>query len=204
MKKRNDLPNYLRLKHEFDIERLRECYNQTIPNMFEGWDAVSQKCATKFVDLQDEKYTSVSLTKYKDNGYSVMGKSELDERNYTELEDWVKGTYFEEVINTFTGTACRVRILKMEPGGTLLPHIDYNTDYNVRVHIPIYTNPWALFATKRKESEVSVHHMPDDGGSWFINQGWEHSAWNFGKTPRIHLLIALNDQTDIENALLKS
>ena len=201
MKKRDELPNYLRLKYQFDIDMLRACYEENKYHMSEIWDAVSQKCATKFVDIQDEKYTSVSLTEFTDNGYTVMGKQELDERNYTTLVDWVKGTYFEEVIQTFTGTACRVRILNMNPGAVLLPHIDYNTDYNVRVHIPIHTNDWALFGTRRKSGDVIVHHMPADGGCWFINQGWEHSAWNFGKTPRVHLLIALNDQTDIEDAL---
>lgn len=201
MKKREELPNYLRLKQKFDINELRICYEENKEKMHESWDAVSKKCATKFVDIEDDKYTSIGLTNFIDNGYEIMGDKEFDERNYTSLMDWVSGTYFEEVIKSFHGTACRIRLLKMSPGAILMPHIDYNTTYNVRVHIPIYTNPWALFGTKRKDGEVKVHHMPDDGGCWFINQGWEHSAWNFGKTDRIHLLIALNDQTDIENAL---
>lgn len=201
MKKRDDLPNYLKLNKQFDINELRKCYEDNKEHMTTQWDAVSQNCAPNFTDLEDPKYSSVSLSKFTDNGHVVMGDKKFDERNYDTLQDWVKGTYFEEVLNSFTGQALRVRILKMNEGAVILPHIDYNTTYNVRIHIPIYTNPWATFGIKRKTGDVEFQHMPADGSAWFINQGWEHSAWNFGKTPRVHIIFALNDQTDIEDAL---
>lgn len=201
MKKREELPNFLRLNKQFDIDELQRCYEENKVWMNEEWDALSRNCAPNFTDLENLKYASVALSEFTDNGYSVMGNKRFDERNFDTLQDWVKGTYFEEVLNSFTGQPQRVRILRMDEGAVILPHIDYNTTYNVRVHIPIYTNPWSSFGVKRKTGDVEFQHMLADGGAWFINQGWEHSAWNFGKTPRIHIIFALNDQTDIEDAL---
>ncbi len=202
MKRRQELPSYLRLNHKFDIDKLRKCYEENKHHMESKWDAITVHCAAdRYIDVDDLKYTASALTKFEDNGFAIRGKKKYDERNYTQVLDWVKGTYFEEVLNSFSGKPSRARILTMLPGGKLLPHIDYNTDYNIRIHIPIYTNSWALFGTRRQGEEVVVHHMPADGHCWFVNVGWEHSAWNFGDTPRVHLIFAMNNQEDIEDAL---
>ena len=202
MKRRQDLPNYLRLNQKFDIEKLRKAFEDCKENVAPRWDPISIKCGGHVhLDTDTPTYQCYHLSKFVDNGYKQFGSTKYDERNYSGLQDWVKGTYFEEVLSSFSDDPCRARILSMNPGGKLLPHIDYNTDYNVRIHIPINTNPWAMFGIRRKDSDVDIFNMPADGSCYFINQGWEHSAWNLGKTPRDHIVIALRSQKDIEDAL---
>ena len=85
----------------------------------------------------------------------------------------------------------------MKPKGFILPHMDYNTSYSVRYHIPIQTNPWSYIGIQRKNELPEVKHLPADGGVWFINQGWKHSAWNLGQTDRIHLIVSVMGQDDL-------
>ena len=86
----------------------------------------------------------------------------------------------------------------IRPGGHILPHIDYNTDYSVRYQIPIQTNDWSYFGIQRKNEKPEVRHFPADGSVWFFNPGWNHSAWNMGKTNRIHMIICVNGQEDLK------
>ena len=91
----------------------------------------------------------------------------------------------------------RTRLAFVKPGGFIMPHIDFNTDIGIRCCVPIYTNPWCYFGVRRKgEEQAEIKHLSADGRVWFFNQGFEHAAWNFGKTPRVHLLFTL--QTHVE------
>ena len=109
--------------------------------------------------------------------------------------NWVKGTYIEEVINSFKGETHRARVAIMEPGCLIKPHIDYNTDYSVRYHIPLTTNKdCGFFVIKDGEK---IHQQMKPGEVWFLNQGLRHSAWNKGKTSRSHIIISVNGQEDL-------
>ncbi|SVD68597.1 uncharacterized protein METZ01_LOCUS421451, partial [marine metagenome] len=110
-----------------------------------------------------------------------------------------KGTYIEEVLNTFKSQVTRVHMRKMLPEGFLNYHMDYDTKYSIRFHIPLKTNADCYF--KFKESKETDHeetiHIPADGSCYFFNQGQYHSAFNKGKTERDHLVISVYGQDDI-------
>ena len=127
-----------------------------------------------------------------------MPKSRLDERHYNKIKDWVKGTYIEEVINSFKGETHRARVAIMEPGCLINPHIDYNTDYSVRYHIPLTTNKDCGFYVVGLDGE-KVYQQMKPGEVWFLNQGLRHSAWNKGKTSRSHIIISVNGQEDLDD-----
>ena len=124
-----------------------------------------------------------------------MPKSRLDERHYNKIKDWVKGTYIEEVINSFKGETHRARVAIMEPGCLINPHIDYNTDYSVRYHIPLTTNKDCGFFVIKDGEKIYQQMKP--GEVWFLNQGLRHSAWNKGNTSRSHIIISVNGQEDL-------
>ena len=44
-----------------------------------------------------------------------------------------------------------------------------------------------------------IKHMPADGSVWFVNVGQQHSAWNFGKTDNIKMIVSINGQDDLND-----
>lgn len=119
----------------------------------------------------------------------------MDERRYTKRKDICTG-YWNDILDTFKSPVTRTRFAYMAPGHSIKPHIDYNTTYSVRVHIPIITNPGALICVKTK-GVVQQIHMPADGSVYFLNTGMTHWAENNGQEGRIHLVISLNGQKDL-------
>ncbi len=154
--------------------------------------------------ITDNPYKQLALTEYdpnfsRDEFETKIPSSRLDERQYRKIKDWVRGTYLEEVINTFKGNVTRVRVARMEPGSVIGEHIDYNTDYSIRVHIPITTNEDCGFYVKRsRKAEKEFLAMPASGECWFLNQGFLHSAWNKGNEPRDHLVLSISGQVDLD------
>lgn len=128
--------------------------------------------------IDDEKYNPV-----------------LDERRYTKRKDICTG-YWNTVLDTFKAPVTRTRFAYMAPDHSIKPHIDYNTTYSIRVHIPIITNKDAVMCVKDKTG-VNKIHMPADGSVYFLNTGLTHWAENNGNEGRTHLVISLNGQDDL-------
>ena len=249
LKKRNELPSFLRLPYKFNIGKICELL-VAAPEGFDGLDnpdkygklaescpCLEEKFGLKFksieeayehlrrngvkndemkwdyrnfikrsnghIILTDNPYKQMSLTEYNpkfdSKKFNVrIPKTRLDERQYNKLKSWVKNTYLEEVLSTFKGFVTRVRISRMEPGCIIDEHIDYNTDYSIRIHIPLKTNSKCGFYINRgKNYKKDYIKMPADGYSWFFNQGYKHSAWNKGDSPRDHLILSVAGQEDL-------
>lgn len=120
---------------------------------------------------------------------------EADERNYTKKNENVKGI-FDNILSSFKAEVCRTRFAVLMPGFRTATHIDADTDYTIRIHIPIITNTEAVFGII-KNGRLKEIHLPADGDAWFVNAGFPHYVYNGGKTPRVHLIIALNGQEDL-------
>ena len=160
-------------------------------------------------------YKQLSLTEFdgdrpernieQDNSFSTYRKSTntsdqqynpiMDERRYTKRKDICTG-YWNTVLDTFSAPVTRTRFAYMAPGHSIKPHIDYNTTYSIRVHIPIITNENCMMCVKTKDGIQKIH-MPADGGAYFLNTGMTHWAENNGEEGRIHLVISLNGQDDL-------
>ncbi len=244
LKKRNQLPNFIRLPYIFDIAKILKALDRAgedfdALNDKEGYGKVAESCPSleevfglRFANIESAKNylrknsvqpggrdfirTSKQAVKLKNNPYKQMDlteynpqfnpdefkakipKNRLDERQYNQLKPWVKNTYLEEVLSTFQGFVTRARLARMEPGCVIDEHIDYNTDYSIRVHIPLKTNErCGLYVRRSASGKKDCLKMPADGHCWFINQGWRHSAWNKGNTPRDHLVLSIAGQEDL-------
>ena len=121
----------------------------------------------------------------------------LDERNYNKPTENFTGSYFEEVVNSFKSDAIRVRLVRLDPGKTLSPHIDYDPTYAIRVIVPIFAEEEATNYFWRKGKTESFHLVPD-GSAYFLNIGLRHTVINTGTRPRISLMFSLKDQQDIQ------
>ena len=153
-------------------------------------------------EVNGSPYKQIALTEYnadmEDRVYDKkIPKRRLDERHYNKVKDWVKGTYIEEVLNSFKAEHTRAWIAVMDPGAFIGDHIDYNTDYSVRYHIPLTTNEDCGFHVIDKNGVKHEQSMLP-GECWFLNQGLRHSAWNKGKTTRAHIIISFLGQEDLD------
>jgi len=90
--------------------------------------------------------------------------------------------YIASVLDHFP-EAYRGAVWAMKSGFKFVPHIDFPNEETYRMHIVLQTNPWALFKIDNDE-----FHMPADGSIWMINTGeYEHTAWNYGDSDRVHI-----------------
>jgi len=111
---------------------------------------------------------------------------------YVDLEVMQRCPYIGQVLAGFACPLQLVRLLKLSPGSNIKEHRDYNLSYEdgeVRVHIPILTNPEVEFA-------VGGEPLPmGEGECWYINFNLPHRIHNRGTTDRVHLVLdcVLND-----------
>jgi len=152
-------------------------------------------------EVNGSPYKQIALCQYnpnmEDRVYDKkIPKNRLDERHYNKIKDWVKGTYLEEVITSFKSETTRARIAIMDPGAYVAEHIDYNTDYSIRFHIPITTNKDCGFYCVVNGEKV--YQTMEPGSCWFLNQGLRHSAWNKGTTARSHIIVSVDGQKDLD------
>ena len=145
----------------------------------------------------DRKMRIVKRASSEDSNYIP----EADERNYTKRNHNVAGV-FEEILDTFKAPVARVRFAVLMPGFRTATHIDSDTDYTIRIHIPIVTNLSAVFGIQ-KAGVTKELHLPADGGVWFVNAGFPHYVFNGGTSPRVHLILALSGQDDLPHDRLR-
>ena len=214
--KRDELPSFLELPYTFDIYKILKTVEKSpegyiLNNLYKKLQKKypkNLKTTFGFSNESDDEtapalYKLMNLTEYdstvSSRDFAVrIPKNRLDERQYNKLKPWVIGTYLEEVISTFKGHVTRVRVARMEPGCVIDEHIDYNTNYSIRVHVPLITNDQCGFYVNRGNGfKKDYMTMPADGRCWFINPGHKHSAWNRGNTPRDHLVLSIVGQDDL-------
>lgn len=222
MKKRREFPNFLELPYKFDIQALQA---ETKKLMKEDWGSLGTigrltlgaeytNLCERYTDISknfelDEgnvKYEQLAFTEfggdqhnfdYKVNG-TVYNDPNDDERNYNKLND-LCSDFWKNIRSTFKSPVTRMRLAKMSPHSKIAAHKDYDTDYSIRVHIPIFTNKDCFFFMKRPgSSKISSKHMEANGSCWFFNQGMEHWVINGGDEERIHLILSINGQEDLE------
>lgn len=168
-----------------DVTRGSQFYRQLSLTEFEGEKSQRQL-------LHDNSITTYrKSTNPEDPNYDPV----MDERKYTRRKDICTG-YWNDILDTFKAPVTRTRFAYMAPRHSIKPHIDYNTTYSVRVHIPIITNENAFMCVKTKDG-IQRMHMPADGSVYFLNTGLTHWAENNGTEGRIHLVISLNGQEDL-------
>lgn len=94
--------------------------------------------------------------------------------------------YLREVLAAFDCPLTFVRLLKLGPGSNIREHRDHCLSYEdgeVRIHIPVQTNPDVEFV-------VDGQALPlREGEAWYINFNLPHRIFNGSTTDRVHLVI---------------
>jgi hypothetical protein len=166
---------YASARFSFDIERLQEESN----NLFEKLcPASNQICLT---------HTKNAVGNLWEEGVgSALGAGKfINTKDFTVLNEELKGTYIEEVYKTLFEKYPfgRMRLMKLT-GRTCM---SLHSDLEKRIHIPILTNENCLMIV-----DDEIIHMPADGNAYLVNTTKRHTALNSNKDfDRIHLLFDL-------------
>lgn len=118
------------------------------------------------------------------------GKLELADTAH--LENCV---YLKEIIDSFLCEKREIRLLRLSAGSNIKEHSDFDLSYEdgeVRLHIPVFTNPEMEFLLDKKRV------IMNEGECWYLNFNLKHSVANRGANDRIHLVIdcILNEWLD--------
>lgn len=221
IKKRNELPGVQKLKISFDIDRLRESLSQM--EGMSAWDGLQSEYKSlcevfdqlppffmeeSCTDGSSTTYQQLALTEF-DNTFSLDKRVEpsgtfwdktsphrnpkADERFYRKPLTAVP-EYLMSVLGHFAPHVHRARFAKLAPGHQVKPHIDYDTTYSVRLHIPIITDERCKLGVEYQDKTREEIHLPADGSVYFVNQGLLHWATNPSDIHRVHLILSIDSQ----------
>jgi len=108
----------------------------------------------------------------------------VDEFAFSEFVPQFAHTYFHEVWQTLKQIAPIGRMRILSKG--LYNCNSWHRDPEPRLHIPIVSNPGALFVVNHH-----VTHLPADGSIYFTDTRGYHTAFNGGESHRVHIVAAL-------------
>ncbi|TAN06064.1 MAG: hypothetical protein EPN36_04955 [Rhodanobacteraceae bacterium] len=93
--------------------------------------------------------------------------------------------YLQQVLGGLGTILGRVRLMRLDPGAEVAPHVDTNHYWRerVRVHIPIVTDPVVLFTC----GDAQVHM--GEGECWIFDTWRLHRVVNPGNHARVHLVV---------------
>ena len=212
-KNKKQLPVFKKLKQfHFDVDKLVESYYESLDK---DWNSMTNEYS-KFTDVHkettkafDKDYAQLALTTFDDN-FSLSDRTEKsgsiwdrrvakgnpngDERFYRKRKEDIPED-INHVLDTIgKDVVHKTRFALLPAGAEIKPHVDHDTKYGLRIHIPIITNDRSVYGGVDNEGNVHEEHFPADGGAWFINPGVRHWVRNEGDTGRVHLIVSCDSQ----------
>lgn len=179
----------IRLPLKFDIDKLRSAVDELsngkrFIDMGSGFQATTLTKRPSVSVVSDNDLSGRFYTRVDDTLVEHPRDDIIDESEFCDFVDEYKGTYFEYVHQELSKRypIGRMRILLKE----IYNCNSWHRDPEPRLHIPIYTNPGALFV-------VNHHctHLPADGSVYFTDTRGYHTAINGGESNRVHIVAAL-------------
>jgi hypothetical protein len=167
--------NYSKLNYNFDLDRLTE----------ESLELFEKHGDSGQISLKHRE-NSDKESLWDDGVGAAAGFGQfLNTRDYTVLNEILKGTYLEKVHDTVAKdyNFGRLRLMKLSGRQCMSLHVDLEK----RIHVPIVTNENCLMIV-----DDEVIHMPADGNAYVVDTKKRHTALNSNKDfDRIHLMFDL-------------
>ena len=228
MLRKRDLPTVAKLDVKFDLDKIKsyiesldqggwgDVYesNQGITNFanadfikgLEQNDFKEYPCQYLRPEYWEEmKNPSLELGSSKTEVYKNKHErtDKLSPVGNEHMWDWdmphYEGSYIHQHIKeNFKAESCRTRIHWLPAGKQILPHIDYDASYAVRIVVPISgtANVTNAFWPRNQREE---YNLEADGSAYFLNIGYKHAVEHNGTEDRIALLFTLKSQEDVED-----
>ncbi|MCY3639834.1 MAG: aspartyl/asparaginyl beta-hydroxylase domain-containing protein [Gammaproteobacteria bacterium] len=96
-----------------------------------------------------------------------------------------KCAYTQQAMASFGEVLGRSRLMRLEPGCKVAPHVDFNYHWHtrVRIHIPVITDHAVIFHCGGTEVHMAA------GECWIFNSWRRHQVVNNAAITRVHLVI---------------
>ncbi len=186
---------------KFDIQKLqKQLYNEVLAKeitrqsaAFGGWSVLSGN--GDYQDGWQRGHILLNPSASQEDKRRIKDSIPKKFSEYT-VETEICSGYLKEVIDYVRQAQLqpyRARIICLTAGLASTWHRDTpSKHYAVRLHIPIVTNPECFFETKTEKE-----HFPADGSAYFVYVNREHRVYNAGASDRYHLVIDVNDETNV-------
>ena len=165
-----------KLKYEFNIEK--------ISTVIDSLPDLNQITLNNRGDDPEDPLTCGSGGLQ--NWYNIKTYDDIKEKDFDwkYLNDIFKNTYIEEVYDTISEhwQIGRARVMKLESKQCYT----YHHDFSKRIHIPLVTNEHCWFFNQ----DWINYNMPV-GGIYLLDTTQKHTAGNFGKETRTHIVMAV-------------
>lgn len=165
---------YLRLPFDFDLARLEQDLQQLHA---EQWIAHYNQQAHR------RRWSCLPLRSVDGCADHILA-SPGD--NFLDTPLLARCAYFQYVLNSFQCEKTSVRLMALESGGRILPHVDAGGGFDdgvARIHIPIISDAAVIFTIDGEDK----HFFP--GAAWYMNASCLHAVHNGGSRTRIHLVL---------------
>lgn len=109
--------------------------------------------------------------------------------------------YVQEVLGSFRCPLQAVRFLRLSAGSVIREHRDFRLGYDdgeVRLHIPVITNPEVEFILAGRRLVMSA------GECWYLDVNEKHSVANRGTIDRVHLVLDCNVNGWLREMMLRA
>lgn len=168
-------------------------------SMIDNPELTSEECKI----VHNNLHSSTRTNNIRRKKLTSVSQGVMDESTYTKKTE-VYGKYqelFDKILTKFKGNPTRIRLVKLEAGTNVPPHIDYDPSYALRFILPIIsdTDCVNVFWVKNKIEVVSL--VP--GNIYFLNTGYKHAVLNFSKNHRYTFMVSVKGIEDIEHILEK-
>lgn len=179
---------------DFRFAEIRPELAQQFPFDVQGYDYVS------LTDIAPElKNTAIKASPREMYKMALRGQAPaLDDRNYKHFREDVPKSLVD-FTRQFKGEVSRVRFATLKARNTIYEHIDNNVHHTIRIHIPLITDPRAVFGV-RQNNQLHTLHM-EAGSVWFLNTALSHCVVNSSPVDRVHLIVNLSSLDDLKLAL---
>lgn len=101
-----------------------------------------------------------------------------------DIETEAMSDVIRQIVAKFKSKITKVSLVQLQPGGAIVPHLDFPYYNCVRLHASIVTNDQMWY-----DIENGRFQVPADGNFYFFNAGLHHGVINEGNTARINLNI---------------
>ena len=160
-----------RLSKDFDSRKLKKNLDSVDPSLW-----------TPVIDKKGLSWCGIALRSYDGSPTSLQYYG----TSYKDTPVLKDTPYYKKILDNFQCTLLRVRLLKMSSGFKIGTHTDLSENSEsseLRLHVPILSNSSSKLVVNNRKVSMST------GELWYVDVSKPHSAYNYGDTDRVHLII---------------
>jgi Aspartyl/Asparaginyl beta-hydroxylase len=188
--------SFIRLAPRYDPARLLHDLRTA-----ERWAAERSSWDELHTTRGHSGWSGISLIAARDPELGLEASGPRDPNAYAPTPLLAACPYYTELLAGFHCPKRRVRLVRLAPGGRIVPHCDRGYGWGlhtVRLHVPIVTHPHVRFVVAGERRHLEV------GELWYVETTRMHEVTNDSPIARVHLVIDLFVNAWLTELLLRA